>query len=77
MKLFTLGTAAVETGETPFATGFNCVAANFTAADIDITGSDDNSTFTALVTVPAGGMIEIDALPRYIKASAASAYLIQ
>lgn len=77
-KLLTVGTTAVECGETPFAEGFNCVAANFTATAINLTGSDTSGgTYSALVTVPAGGMIEIDALPKWVKASAASVYIIE
>lgn len=74
-KLIVLGTTAVATSKTPLARGFNCIAANFTAGSIAVTGSDDGTTYTALVTVPAGGMIEIPNLPAYIKAAAASVYI--
>lgn len=77
-KLLTVGTTAVECGETPFAEGFNCVAVNFSAAAINLTGSDaEAGTYTAVATVPAGGMIEIAALPKWIKASAASVYIVE
>lgn len=76
-KLLTVGTTAVACDETPFAEGFNAVALNFTAADIDLTGSDtSDGTFTVVATVPTIGCVEITALPKYIKASAASAYII-
>lgn len=75
-KLIVLGTTAVATDKTPFAAGFNCVAVNFTGAAIAVTGSDDGTTYTALATVPTAGMIEIPALPKFIKAAAASVYII-
>ena len=106
-KLIVVGTTGVKLDDTPFAPGFNAVAVNFTGAAIALTGSDDGTTYTALVTVPsrslarrrcdtcspfvarAGqrgpstmvtgptiGMIEIPALPKYIKAAAASVYII-
>lgn len=77
-KLLVVGTTAVECADTPFSEGFNAVAANFSESAINLTGSDtQGGTYTALVTVPAGGMIEIPALPKWIKASAASAYIIE
>jgi hypothetical protein len=75
-KLIVVGTTGVKLDDTPFAPGFNAVAVNFTGAAIALTGSDDGTTYTALVTVPTIGMIEIPALPKYIKAAAASVYII-
>lgn len=76
-KLLVVGTTAVECAETPFAEGFNAVAVNFTAGAINLTGSDtETGTYTAVATVPTTGMVEVPALPKWIKASAASVYLI-
>lgn len=76
-KLLVVGTTAVDCSKTPFAEGFNAVAVNFTAAAIALTGCDTaGGTYTSLVTVPTIGMIEIPALPRFIKAAAASVYII-
>jgi len=76
-KLLVVGTTAVECADTPFAEGFNAVAVNFTAGAINLTGSDtETGTYTAVATVPTIGMIEVTALPKWIKASAASVYII-
>lgn len=77
MNTIPIGTSAVATDKTPFATGFNCVAMNFTAAAIVLSGSDTSGgTYTALVTVPAGGAIDVPSLPPFVKAASASVYLI-
>lgn len=77
-KLLTVGTTAVKCAGTPFSPGFNAVAVNFTGAAINLTGSDTQAgTYTAVVTVPTIGMVEIPALPKWIKASAASVYIIE
>jgi hypothetical protein len=77
-KLLVVGTTAVECAATPFDEGFNAVAVNFTDAAINLTGSDtQGGTYTAVATVPAAGMVEIAALPKWIKASAASVYIIE
>lgn len=76
-NVLVVGTTAVPTSATPFAAGFNCVAVNFTAASIALTGCDTLAgTYTALVTVPTIGMISVPALPKFIKAAAASVYLL-
>lgn len=78
MKLIVLGTTAVALDETPFASGWNAVAVNFTDAAIAVTGSDTAvGTYTAVATVPAAGMIEITNLPKFIKAASASVYIIE
>lgn len=77
-KLLVVGTTAVECSGTPFSPGFNAVAVNFTGAAITLTGSDaSDGTFTTVATVPTAGMVEIAALPKWIKASAASVYIIE
>ena len=77
MNSLAIGTAAVATSKTPFATGFNCVAVNFTAAAIVLSGSDTSGgTYTAIVTVPAGGMIDVPNLTPFVKAASASVYLL-
>lgn len=77
-KLLTVGTTAVQCAGTPFSPGFNAVAVNFTGGAINLTGSDtQGGTYTAVVTVPTIGMAEIPALPKWIKASAASVYIIE
>lgn len=77
MKLNVISTTGVRLNATPFAAGFNAVAVNFTAGAIALTGSDDNITYTALVTAPAGGMVEIPSLPKWIKAASGSVYIIE
>lgn len=75
-KLLVVGTTPIECAKTPFAEGFNAVALNFTAGAINLTGSDtQGGTYTAVATVPTIGGIEV-VLPRWIKASAASVYII-
>jgi len=76
MKQITIGTAATDTkGETPFS--LDCVALNLTAAAIAITGSDTSGgTYTAVVTVPAGGAINVSRPPRYLKGATAGVILL-
>lgn len=75
-KLLVVGTTAVQCAKTPFAEGFNAVALNFTGAAINLTGSDTQTgTYTAVATVPTIGAVEC-VLPKWIKASAASVYII-
>lgn len=70
-------TAVDLDGITPFATGFNCVVANTSAGSLTLQGSDDDSTYTDLATVPAGAFVNVASLPRYVKVStAASLYLL-
>lgn len=75
-KLLVVGTTPVQCATTPFSPGFNAVALNFTAAAINLTGSDTSGgTYTAVATVPTIGAVEC-VLPAWIKASAASVYLV-
>lgn len=80
-KLLVLDDTAVQTTDTPFATGFNVVFVNFTAGALIVQGSDDNGVedaYTTYVTVPAAGMIEGTDLPAWIKVStAATVYVIE
>lgn len=77
-KVLVVGTTPVACDDTPFSAGFNAVAVNFTGASIALTGSDtQGGTYTPVVTVPTIGMIEIPALPKWIKAAAASVYIIE
>lgn len=81
MNLLTLTNTVVDLGastaKAPFITGENAVAVNFTAGALIVQGSDDNVTFSTLVTVPLTGMIAIPALKRYVKVStAATIYLL-
>lgn len=72
MKLFSLGTTATQTAQTPFATGWNAVAVNQSASPITITQCDTLAgTYTSYATVPANGMAELVGLPAFLKASAA------
>jgi hypothetical protein len=67
MKMLKLTTTAVEFDATPLIAGRDCVAVNFGSAAVTITDSNDSSnTFS----VPAAGMVQIDALPAKAKASA-------
>lgn len=76
-KVLKVGTTAVACDETPFGEGFNALAVNFGTADITLTGCDtSDGTFTSLATATKAAITEIDALPKYIKASAASVYII-
>lgn len=74
-KLMVVGTTAVLVPGPPLGHNFNAIAVNFTGASIALTGSEDGTTYTPLVTVPAAGMIDIPALPKYVKAAAASVYI--
>lgn len=77
MKGLNIGTSATDTGSiTPFGKGFDCVAYNPTASDINLTGSPDDGTYTALATVTAGEVLNVSDLPRYIKGSAAGVILL-
>lgn len=71
-----IAATAVEMNQTPFLAGRNVTAVNFTAAAVQLTGSADGETYTNLALVPAGGMIDIDALPAYVKGTASTVYLI-
>lgn len=78
MKLLVIGTTPVALDESPLAAGWNAVAVNFTGAAITLTGSDTQSgTYTTVATVPTAGMVEVTNLPKWIKASAASVYIIE
>ena len=75
-SVLAVGTTAINTDTTPFARGFNVAAVNFTGAAIALTGSDTQTgTYTALVTAPTLGAVTVT-LPQWIKAGAASVYLI-
>ncbi|HKK05652.1 MAG TPA: hypothetical protein VKA50_07375 [Gammaproteobacteria bacterium] len=77
MNLLTVDNTAQELSVSPFIPGMNGVAVNFTAGALVLQGSPDGTTYTTLVTVPAGGMIEIPELPTYIKVStAATVYVL-
>lgn len=78
MKTQAVTNAAVDLGSvTPFGDGFNAVAVNFTAGALVLQVSDDNVTFTDLVTVPTIGMANADGLKRYVKAkTAGTIYLL-
>lgn len=77
MNLLTLSATASQLKDTPFLPGFNAIAVNLSASSVTIQGSDDGTTYTTLATVPATSMAAIDALPAYVKLSAAgAAYLI-
>ena len=81
MNVLKLNNTAVNLGAatavTPFCIGREAVAVNFTAGALVVQGSDDGTNYTTLVTVPTIGMIQIPALPRYVKVStAADVYLL-
>jgi len=75
-----LTNTAYETGTSPFLTGGSAVFVNFTAGSLIVQGSDDDGVddaYATLVTVPAGGMIEGNDLPKWIKVStAATVYML-
>lgn len=76
MKQITIGTAATDTGGTS-AFAFDCVALNLTAGSIAITGSDTSGgTYTAVATVPAGGAVNVSAVPRFLKGATAGVILL-
>lgn len=76
-KVLAIGTSPVQLNGTPFSAGFNVAALNFTAGAIALTGSDTSGgTYTAVCTVPTLGAIDTGPLPKWIKAAAASVYLI-
>ena len=70
MRLLT--NTAYETGITPWLTGGSVVFVNFTGGNLIVQGSDDDGVadaYATFVTVPAGGMIEGNDLPLWIKVS--------
>jgi len=76
MAVIKLGTTAVACNETPLTAGFSCKALNTGEADINLTGSDaSDGTYTTIIAVPAGEMVEVPALTPFVKASAASIFL--
>lgn len=80
IDLLALTNTGVETGTSPFLTGGSAVFVNFTAGNLIVQGSDDDGdtdAYATFVTVPAGGMIEGNDLPKWIKVStAATVYVI-
>lgn len=75
-KSLAVAATAIPCNKTPFLVGREATAVNFTASAVQLTGSSDNSTFTNLVLVPAGGMADIPVLPKYVKGTASTIYLI-
>lgn len=75
MKSTKLTTTAIQAGETPFADGFEVVGIVYGAGLIE--GSDDNVTYTTLVTGVAGDIaLGSFPMPAYIKTSTGDAFLI-
>lgn len=59
-----------ETGISPWLTGGSVVFVNFTVDPLIVQGSPDNVvSYSTFVTVPAGGMIEGNDLPAWIRVS--------
>lgn len=62
---------AQELTKTPFAPGFDAVFFNNSGAAATLDGSDDGTTYTALVTAAAAGSMTNVTLPKYVKLAAA------
>jgi len=62
-------------GASPILQGRNATIINMTAGSIAVTQSDDNTTYTALVTVPTLSCADVT-LPRYIKAASAGLFIL-
>lgn len=79
MNLLTVTDTAKELTKTPFAPGFNAVFFNSSGAAATLQGSDDGTTYTAVVTAAATGTMTQVTLPKFVKLAAAgnNVYLLQ
>jgi hypothetical protein len=80
MNVLTVTATAQELKNTPFAPGFNAVFFNNSGSAATLQGSEDGSTWTALVSAAATGtMTQVDNLPKHVKllAAGSNVYLLQ
>lgn len=70
------GADGVKMDKTPFLAGREATAVNFGEAAVALTGSDDGTTYTALVSVPPGEMVDIKTLPKYVRGHATNAVFL-
>lgn len=76
MNTLKVSTSAVKLSNTPFAPGYNAVFANPAGTAITVQGSEDGTTYTTLINAVADQYIQIASLPKYIKTSSGTGYLL-
>lgn len=70
------GASGVEMNKTPFLAGREATAVNLGDTAVELTQSDDGTTYTALLSVPAGEMVDIVTLPKYLRGHATNAVFL-